>query len=63
MCPVNGLILRLPEVLKTTGLSRTTVWRMVKAGTFPPPVKLSNRAIGWLRSDIEEWVRNRPVAA
>ena len=57
------MILRLPEVCKTTGLSKTTIWRMVKAGTFPPPVQLSPRAVGWRRSDIEKWLENRPAVA
>ena len=53
-------ILRLPEVLKMTGLSRTSIWRQIDAGTFPKSVKLGPRAVGWRASDIEEWLRNRP---
>ena len=55
-------ILRLPKVLEMTGLSRTSVWRQVKAGTFPKPVKLGPRAVGWLASKIDKWLRNRPEA-
>lgn len=55
-------ILRLPAVLRTTGLSRTTVWRLVKANKFPAPVRLSARAIGWRHSEIEGWLRSRPAA-
>ena len=54
--------LRLPAVLKITGLSRTSIWRQIKAGTFPKPVKLGPRAVGWPASDIEEWARSRPPA-
>ena len=36
-------ILREPEVKRVTGLSRTTRWRKVKAGTFPPPVEFDAR--------------------
>ena len=54
--------LRMPEVLKLTGLSRTTIHRMVKAGTFPPPMKLGARAVGWRAADIEEWLDDRTVA-
>ena len=43
-----------------TGLSRTSIWRQVDRGTFPKPVKLGPRAVGWRASDIEEWLRNRP---
>ena len=55
-------ILRLPKVLEMTGLSRTSVWRQIKAGTFPKPVKLGPRAVGWRASDIDGWARNRPEA-
>lgn len=43
------------------GLARSTIWRMTKKGTFPAPVQLSERRIGWRRSDIEAWLRSRPV--
>lgn len=55
-------ILRMPSVLKLTGLSRTTIWRMAKTGTFPAPVRLSKRAVGWRSTDVEAWVRSRPAA-
>jgi prophage regulatory protein len=40
-------MLRLPAVLKVTGLGRSTVYRMVAEHTFPAPVKLAKRAVGW----------------
>jgi len=49
-------ILRLPEVLARTGLSRTNVYRRVAAGTFPAPVALGPRAVGWRESDVIEWI-------
>jgi prophage regulatory protein len=49
-------ILRLPEVLARSGLSRTNVYRRVAAGTFPRPVALGPRAVGWRESDIIEWI-------
>ncbi len=51
-------ILREKEILKVVGLSRTTVWRKEKAGTFPRRVKLGARAVGWTRSSVEEWLQN-----
>lgn len=58
----SSIIIRLPKVLEMTGLSRTTVWRQVKAGTFPRPVKLGARAVGWPVSAVDEWLRSRPAA-
>jgi prophage regulatory protein len=52
-------ILRQGEVEEIVGLSRTTIWRMVRAGRFPAKVRLSLRARGWLLSDIEAWLTSR----
>jgi len=49
-------ILRLPNVLDRTGLSRSTVYQRVSEGRFPKPVSLGARAVGWVESDIEEWI-------
>jgi prophage regulatory protein len=56
-------ILREPEVHRTTGLSRTTRWRGVQAGTFPKPVKLSASTIGWCETDVAHWLAERRAAA
>ena len=54
-------MLQLPEVLSLVGLGRTTLWRMVKAGTFPAPVKLgATRRIAWFADDIGQWQANLP---
>jgi prophage regulatory protein len=50
------IILRLPQVKQRTGLSRTTIYRSVKAGKFPPPMLLGPRCIGWLESDLNNWI-------
>ena len=51
-------ILRLPEVIARTGLSRTNVYRRIAAGTFPAPVALGPRAVGWRESDITAWIES-----
>ena len=56
-------ILRIPEVVKITGLSRTTIWRRVKSGDFPAPVRLGNlvtRSVGWRESQVKQWLDSRP---
>jgi len=52
-------ILREKEVIKIVGLSRTSIWRKERLGTFPRRVKLGagGRAIGWLRRDLENWLQ------
>ena len=56
-------ILRLPEVKKTTGLSRSTIYARISHGTFPKPVNLGGRAVGWVEAEIEEWLRQRIEAS
>lgn len=52
-------ILRWPEVRTATGLSRTTVWRLERAGEFPSPVKITQHAIGWRATDVHAWLASR----
>lgn len=56
-------ILRLPDVMRITGLARSTIWALIKTGRFPPPVALTKRARGWPREGVEQWIAERPVAA
>lgn len=56
-------ILRRPEVEAHTGLSRSTIYAWMKEGTFPKPVKLGARLVGWMDTDIEAWVDARTSKA
>jgi prophage regulatory protein len=42
-------------VLACTGISDTTLWRLMRAGTFPRPVKLSSQRVGWFLDEIIAW--------
>jgi prophage regulatory protein len=52
-------LLRLPQVIERTALRRSTVYEMMRAGTFPKPVKLNLRSNGWIENEISEWVDTR----
>ena len=52
-------ILRLPVVKQRTGLSRSTIYLRVSEGTFPRPVSLGGRSVGWLESEVQEWLQRR----
>jgi prophage regulatory protein len=52
-------ILRLPEVKSATGLSRSTIYSQMAEGIFPKPISLGARAVGWIDSDIEQWLDSR----
>jgi prophage regulatory protein len=49
-------LLRLPEVRTRTGLSRSSVYRLVAAGTFPKPVKVSTATTTWIESEVDAWI-------
>ena len=49
-------IMRLPEVIDMTGLSRSTIYLRMSQGTFPRSISLGERAVGWLQADIEKWI-------
>jgi len=56
-------ILRPREVAHLTGLARTTLWRGVRDGTFPRPVRITPSTIGWCASDLTHWLAERRAAA
>ena len=55
-------MLRLPEVEAATGYSRTTIWRREQAGEFPKRRRIGPHLVGWRSDEIEEWIKDRPVA-
>ena len=52
-------ILRLPDVKRSTGLSRGTIYLRITQGTFPKPVSLGGRAVGWLEAEVQQWLERR----
>ena len=52
-------IYRIKNVIKVTGLSRSTIYRLMEQGKFPKPIKLSQRIIGFLEEDIDQWIQER----
>lgn len=57
----NPRIMRLPTVLALIGLSKASVYRFMDAGTFPRPIKLGVRAVGWIATDAENWILEKTV--
>lgn len=51
-------ILRIKAVLDRTGLSRATLYRKMRNGTFPQNIRISTRCAGWRESAISEWMKN-----
>lgn len=51
--------IRPRQVLEMIGVSRTTLWRMVQAGTFPRPVRITERNCGFVLDTVEAWMKAR----
>ncbi len=49
-------ILRRPSVADRTGLPRSTMYAKISEGTFPRPISLGHRSVGWIESEIDEWI-------
>lgn len=49
-------ILRRKQVEARTGLSRSTIYERIKTGTFPAPVSIGAKAVGWIEAEIEAWI-------
>ena len=59
---MNDRLLRRREVEELTGLSRASIYRLMRSGRFPLPVRVSDTAVRWKASDITAWIESRPVA-
>lgn len=50
-------LIRLKEVIETTGLSRSCIYKYIEEGKFPRNVPLGGRAVAWVESEIQEWIQ------
>lgn len=53
-------ILRTADVIRVTGLSRTTLWRLERQGDFPARLHLGLNSVGWREDEIARWIDSRP---
>lgn len=52
-------VLRLAQVMDSTGLGRSTIYKYISEGKFPTPLQLSERCVGWLESEVQQWIQSR----
>jgi prophage regulatory protein len=52
-------IIKLPALKEKTGKSRSSLYLMIANGSFPKPIKLGRRSVGWLESEVENWIEKR----
>ena len=55
-------LLRRPQVEEITGMGRSSIYRLMQDGDFPPPVRVGPAAVRWRESDITGWLESRPLA-
>lgn len=60
--PPTPRMLRLPEVMRLTGLGRDAIYRLGREGQFPRARKLSAHATAWREDELREWIETRPVS-
>jgi len=52
-------ILRIKEVIKKTSIGRTKLYEMMESGDFPGSIKLGAKSVGWVDTEVEEWIQSR----
>lgn len=57
---VGFRFMRLPEVCKAAGISKSTIWERVRRGMFPHPVKVTDKCTAWRSDEVEAWMASRP---
>lgn len=55
--------IRRPAVEELTGLRRTTIYKLMNAGEFPRPIKITGKAVAWPESAVVAWLASRPLSA
>ena len=56
---IDRRVLRMPAVMERTGLSRASIYRLIRADDFPVAIRLGSRAVGWRAQQIDEWIASR----
>ncbi|HIL03077.1 MAG TPA: AlpA family transcriptional regulator [Candidatus Thioglobus autotrophicus] len=59
MLETRTKLIKLPEVIEITTLSRASIYRLIADGKFPKQVKLSTRACAWVEQDVLNWLNDR----
>lgn len=55
--------MRLPEVKAITGLSKSSLYVLIREKSFPAPVRLGSRAVAWVKSEVKQWAADRVHAS
>ncbi len=56
-------LIKLPKVCEITGLSKSAIYEKMKEGTFPQSIAISSRSVGWLLSEVNNFIQERVAAS
>ena len=56
-------LLTRPDIEALTGLKCSTIYRLMRRGEFPEPIRIGERAVRWPEAEIEAWIASRPRAS
>lgn len=59
---LSDRLLRRDDVERRCGLSTTSLYRLMREGHFPLPLKIGTRAVRWSEAELEKWLAGRPRA-
>jgi prophage regulatory protein len=51
--------IRLPQVIELTGLAKSSIYRLIDEGDFPKQIQLGARSVGWVKSQVEDWILSK----
>ena len=61
--PDEVIFLRLPKVKAVTGLSKSSLYELIRANSFPAPVHLGTRTVAWVASEVKLWADERILSS
>src|ERR1700733_6991481 len=61
--PEEVIFLRLPKVKAVTGLSKTSLYELIRANSFPAPIHLGTRTVAWVASEVNQWAAERILSS
>lgn len=60
---LSTALMRRKQVEAHTGLARSTLYKLIAKGEFPPPIHLTAKAVAWPSSDVDTWIAKRIAAS
>lgn len=54
--------IRITGLTRKTGMARSTIYAAIASGSFPRPIKLGSRAVGWLEDEVDDWLASKVAA-